>query len=110
MSHGIIKSIDGNKITLDAGVVRDYTVERNAIIINHHPIVEAYRIWDYRYHTRRFVVEDITIDGNLAENPTHISDWSVAAVHLASTAEGIVAARGCAELDHRWDQRPIWDR
>ncbi len=90
MTHARIVKIEGNTLTLDTGLVRDYAVARNAIVINHHPIIEAYRIWDYRYHTRRFVIEDLTIEGNLDENPTPISDWSTAAIHLASTADGIV--------------------
>jgi parallel beta-helix repeat protein len=58
--------------------------------LNHHPMVEVRRIWDYRWHTKRIVIEDLTIDGNLKENPTSISDWSTAAVHLAGAADGVV--------------------
>jgi len=89
-THGIIKEIKDNTILIDDRLVQPYALANNAIVINHHPMIEAYRIWDYRYHIVRWVIEDITIDGNLAENPTPISDWSTAAIHLASSGEGIV--------------------
>jgi len=89
-THGIITKIDGNTIEIDDKLVQPYSLAKNAIVLNHHPMISAYRIWDYRYHMRNFVIEDITIDGNLAENPTPISDWSTAAIHLASTADSIV--------------------
>jgi len=89
-THGIIKEIKDNTITIDDRLVQPYALANNAIVINHHPMIEAYRIWDYRYHIVRWVIEDITIDGNLAENPTPISDWSTAGIHLASSGEGIV--------------------
>ena len=89
-THGIIKEIKGNVITIDDRLVQPYKLEQKAIVINHHPMVSVFRIWDYRYHTSGFVVEDITIDGNLAENPTPISDWSTAAIHLASTGYGTI--------------------
>ena len=89
-THGIVREIKGNSIVIDDRLVKPYAVASNAVVFNHHPMVSALRIWDYRFHVRRWVVEDITIDGNLAENPTPISDWSTAAIHLASTADGVV--------------------
>ena len=75
---------------IDTKLVQDYALERNALIVNQHPIVEVFRIWDYRYHTPGFVIEDITIDGNLEENPTPVGDPSLEAIHLASTGEATV--------------------
>ena len=84
MTHGRVLKIEGNVITLDTELARDYAVKRNAIIINHFPIVEAYRrvMWDDSPYIRRIVIEDITVEGNLAENPTPISDWTTSAIHL----------------------------
>src|SRR5512136_778099 len=89
-THGIIKQIQGATITIDDRFVQPYAVDKNALLFNHHPMIAAYRIWDYRYRTVRWVIEDLAIDGNLPENPTPISDWSTAAIHLASTGEGLV--------------------
>ena len=89
-THGIIKEIREKTIEIDDKLVQPYSLAKNAIVLNHHPMISAYRIWDYRYHMSRFVIEDLTIDGNLAENPTRISDWSTAAIHLASTGDSIV--------------------
>jgi hypothetical protein len=82
-THGIIKEIKGHTIVIDDQLVKPYEITKNAIVFNHHPMISAFRIWDYRYRIVRWVIEDLTIDGNLAENPTPISDWTTAAIHLA---------------------------
>ncbi len=90
MTQAVIEALDGDTVHLDVPLIRPYAVADNAVAFNHHPMVEVRRIWDHRRHTKRFVIEDITIDGNLEENPTPISEWATAAIHLASAAEAVV--------------------
>lgn len=89
-THARITRIQGNTLVLDQELVQDYAVEREALVANHFPMIEALRIWKFGFHVRGLVIEDLTIDGKRDANPTPVSDWSMAAIHLASVADSLV--------------------
>lgn len=92
-AHALITKIEGNALHLDDKLVKDFTVERKAILFNHHPMIEVYRVWWSRPHVKNVTIENLTIDGNLKENPGPVGDWSLAAIHLATAQDAVV--RNC---------------
>jgi parallel beta-helix repeat protein len=94
MPHGLVKEISPTRLVfaeaLDCGHPEGlFSPEKRATAVNYFPFVCV-----GRRHSSVLVVGiavlDLTIDGNLKENPGPWSDFTLAAIHLAGVSDSLV--------------------
>jgi len=80
VAHRIVQRVEGARLHLDRPLDRDYDVARRAAVLNYFPgvLIE---------NRRNAAVEDLCLDGRLAENAGPESDFTLAAVHVVSSRD-----------------------
>jgi parallel beta-helix repeat protein len=80
VAHSLVAGIKGNVIVLDRPLTRPYELENNAVVINYFPVLTAQA-------QSHITLEDITIDGELENNPGPESDFTCAALHFWTVSD-----------------------
>jgi parallel beta-helix repeat protein len=80
VTHAIITQIKAGIFVLDHPLQRPYDVNKNAVVINYFPVLTAQA-------QSNISIEDVTIDGDLDNNPGPESDFTCAAIHFWNVAD-----------------------
>jgi parallel beta-helix repeat protein len=92
--HGIVAGIEPGRIVLDErlwtcheeGVFRP---AQHARLTNYFPLIRGNRFhWDKPLADVR--VTDLVLDGNVKQCPSQVTDFTIAAIHLANVHDGLV--------------------
>ena len=92
--HGVVGGIRSDRIVLEKplwtcheeGVFRP---EQHARLTNYFPLIRGNRFhWDRPLED--VSVTDLVLDGNLKENASQVTDFTIAAVHFANVHDGLV--------------------
>ena len=86
VAHRRVVKVEGKAVQLDRPLERDYDPKRQAALINYFPGILV-------DNQEGVTVEDLRLDGRLADNPGPNSDFTLAAVHLVSARDCTV--RNC---------------
>ena len=97
MAHPIVKQVEPGRLAFAEPIASAHAEgvfqpERGAVVVNYFPFLRASRRHSDRPVTD-VVVADLTLDGNLAENPGPWTDFTLAAIHWANVSDSLV--RGC---------------
>lgn len=86
VAHRRVAKVEGKAVHLDQPLERDYDPARQAAVINYFPgiVVDG---------CEGVTIEDLRMDGRLADNPGAWSDFTLSAIHLVTARDCIV--RGC---------------
>jgi parallel beta-helix repeat protein len=92
--HGVVGGVESGRIILEEplwtcheeGVFRP---EQHARLTNYFPMIRGNRFhWDKPLED--VSVTDFVLDGNLKENPSPVTDFTIAAIHFANVHDGSV--------------------
>ncbi len=92
--HGVVSGVEPGRVVLEEplwtcheeGVFRP---EQHARLTNYFPLIRGNRFhWDKPLED--VSVTDLVLDGNLKENPSAVTDFTIAAVHFAAVHDGLV--------------------
>ncbi len=92
--HGVVSGIQPGRIVLqeplwtchEEGVFRP---EQHARMTNYFPLIRGNRFhWDAPLED--VTVEDLVLDGNMKENASQVTDFTIAAIHFANVHDGRV--------------------
>jgi len=92
--HGVVGGIESGRVILEEplwtcheeGVFRP---EQHARLTNYFPLVRGNRFhWDKPLED--VSVTDLVLDGNLQQNASEVTDFTIAAVHFANVHDGLV--------------------
>jgi len=94
MGHAILAKVEPGRLTLTAAIENghpegDYALERNAGVVNYFPFFRASTM-HFGAPVSDVAVLDLTLDGNLAENPGPWTDFTLAAIHFANVSDALV--------------------
>lgn len=85
VAHRTVVKAEGKAVQLDRPVDRDYDPKRQAAMLNYFPGIMVDR-------QEGVTIEDLRLDGRLADNPGPNNDFTLAAIHLVSARDCTVRA------------------
>ena len=97
LAHPIVKQVEPGRLTFAEPIASGHAEgvfrpEHGGVVVNYFPFLRASRRHSDQPVTD-VVLADLTLEGNLAENPGPWSDFTLAAIHWANVSDSLV--RGC---------------
>ncbi|NUQ65332.1 MAG: right-handed parallel beta-helix repeat-containing protein [Pirellulales bacterium] len=94
MGHAILAKVEPGRLALAAPIENGhpdgvYSLERSAAVVNYFPFFRASTM-HFGPPVADVAVLDLTLDGNLAENPGPWTDFTLSAIHFANVSDGLI--------------------